>query len=47
LTERQRRILAAGLQASSEATRVAEALDVRGAQALDVRGVGKMALAVA
>jgi hypothetical protein len=47
LTERQRRILAAALQASSEAPRVPEALEVRGAEALDVRGVGEMALAVA
>jgi hypothetical protein len=39
LTERQRRLLATALQASSEAARVAEALDIR--------GVGEMALAVA
>ena len=39
LTERQRRILATALQASSEAPRVAEALDIR--------GVGELALAVA
>ncbi|MGB9184925.1 MAG: hypothetical protein WCB67_12750 [Solirubrobacteraceae bacterium] len=47
LTERQRRILAAELQAASEAPRVAEALDVRGAEALDIRRVGELALAVA